>query len=88
MDTTPARTPAKKHRFMRVKIVFFPERGNDQEIREAESSSRPMSPIISRRAARESSEDIIEERSAGVYSVFFMAGLIYLFFLLFLRSQR
>lgn len=42
-------------------------------MRETESSSRPISPIISRRAEREDSDDITEERVSRLYSVFFMA---------------
>ena len=47
--------------------------GKYQPWREAESNSSPMSPIMSRRAEREASDEIIEARSIGVYSVFFMA---------------
>lgn len=42
-----------------------------------ESSSRPMSPIISRRVEREDSEEIIEARLSALYSVFFMAILFF-----------
>ena len=75
-------TPAKTHLLPSVKTVYFPSRSHNQT-RETESSSRPMSPIISRRAEREDSEEMTEERVSRLYSVFFMAMCIVYSFNLF-----